>query len=321
MRHCYGFILDAENEQARAFAHKPMLGRSSRQFVRNGMFKAGLQIINDLENPREALVMLMREQEEFTLTFTREDAPGLSPETHSRLALMSQLQPEQPVAVLADDMIRYLAVSLPGSLLRSMALEKRPGHIRMSDIRRLFDDMGVPVKVLHGLKDNCYSVVDGPVGYAAAYAFHRRYTLNRRIAAGVIALSPDCTTVEYEATVGSGTTLYSDVLIMGRTQVGTGCTIYSGNVLQGSTVLGDDCVLYPASRLCNAQVGDRVTMEKCVLTDCCVGDDCQLGPFAVLGPGTVLGRGCRVDSFVTLQNVTVPDGTHVTGSSIGSVKK
>lgn len=313
MKRCYGFILDGETEQARDFARRSLLGRTSKQYVHNALSKAGLEVLNDRENPREALLALLNGGEEFTLTFARENAPCLSPETHARLVQVSEMLPHQPVAALADDMSTYLAIALPSSLLRSMALEKRRGRLYMNAISCLFDDMGVPVKVLGGLDNNCYCVVDGPTGFTTAYRFFRRIILLKLISAGVIVLDPESTTVEYDVRVGPGTTIYAGALLQGRTSVGSGCTLYAGNVLQDGTVLGDDCVLYPASRLRGAHVGDRVTLDHCVLTDCSVGSDCQIGPYAILGAGTVLGCGCRVDSFMALEGVSLPDGAHVTG--------
>ena len=316
MTRAIGMILDGETEQTRAFAQKPLLGRNCRQYVYSALSKAGVDTIYDHQSPRDELLALLSSDEEFFITFVREEAPCLSPETHLRLRKASEMEPEQPVAVLADDMSTYLALCLHSSLLRSLRVEHRGQQMYMSNISRLFDDMGIPVRVLGGQESNCYCLVDGPTGFTTAYRFFRRIILRNMISNGVIVLDPDSTTIEYDVRVGVGTTIYAGVLLQGRTRVGSNCVLYPGNLLQGNTTVGDGCVLYAGTRLQNARVGRHVQLDHAVLMDCEIGDECEISPYVTIGPDVKLGRGCRVGSYVALKSITLADGHSVSGAPL-----
>lgn len=103
----------------------------------------------------------------------------------------------------------------------------------------------------------------------------------------------------------------SSVYIDTDVRIGQDTIIYPGNVLEQGTIIGRQCILYPNSRLSNAIISDRVTIQSSVIIDSEVGDDTTVGPFAYLRPGTRIGRGTRIGDFVEIKNSTIGDGTKV----------
>lgn len=93
-------------------------------------------------------------------------------------------------------------------------------------------------------------------------------------------------------TVGAGTFIARDTVLSGKGSIGRGCTLLGG-------------------RLHNVVLGDGVSVEKSVLTDCTVGAHSTVGPFAYLRPATEVGANCRIGDFVELKNAKIGDGTKV----------
>ncbi len=94
-------------------------------------------------------------------------------------------------------------------------------------------------------------------------------------------------------------------------RIGTGTVVHPGNTLTGGTVVGERCMLLPGSRLHKAVIGDEVTIENSVLTECAVGNRTTVGPFAYLRPGAEIGEGCRVGDFVEIKNSVIGDETKI----------
>ncbi len=94
-------------------------------------------------------------------------------------------------------------------------------------------------------------------------------------------------------------------------KIGSGTVIYPNCTLENGTVIGENCMLLPNSRMSNAQVADKVTIESSVLLDCRVGSGTTVGPFAYLRPNTVIGANCRIGDFVEIKNSHIGDLTKV----------
>lgn len=92
--------------------------------------------------------------------------------------------------------------------------------------------------------------------------------------------------------------------------VGSGTFIAAGTTLSGTGRIGKDCLLR-GGRLHNVTLGDGITIEQSVLTDCRVDSFTTVGPFAYLRPGTVIGERARIGDFVEIKNAEIGNGTKV----------
>lgn len=282
MDHSMGWLLPSQSEH---FARIPLLGRESREHVRQALLGAGIFVPDGA--PGEAELRSAN-----LLVMVRSDVPCLSADTLRGFAMSAHAHHEHPCVLLAADLSTPLAMAMTCEQYRSL-----PDSIDvvrpLDEIAEAFNIMNVPLKVWHDDSTDGYFPVVDALSYAAAFRLLRRAMISRHMENGVIVLDPEHTIIE------------SDVFI------GTGTLVYAGNTLQGSTRIGCDCVLYPNNRMQNATVGDHVTVESSVLLDCTVGSHTTVGPFAYLRPASQIGEHCRIGDFVEVKNSSIGDGTKV----------
>ncbi|MGL4741877.1 MAG: bifunctional UDP-N-acetylglucosamine diphosphorylase/glucosamine-1-phosphate N-acetyltransferase GlmU [Sarcina sp.] len=94
-------------------------------------------------------------------------------------------------------------------------------------------------------------------------------------------------------------------------EIGQDTIIYPNVVLEGNTKIGEDCILYSNSRLNNAIIGDRTTIESSVILDSSVGSDTTVGPFAYIRPDSSIGNHVKIGDFVEVKKSTIGDNTKV----------
>lgn len=83
-------------------------------------------------------------------------------------------------------------------------------------------------------------------------------------------------------------------------------------VLQGTIVLGNRVSIGPNVVLCNATVGDDVTiLANCVIDDAEIGNGSRIGPFARLRPETRLSSNTHVGNFVEIKKSDVGTGSKI----------
>jgi len=84
-----------------------------------------------------------------------------------------------------------------------------------------------------------------------------------------------------------------------------------GTILEGRTVIGSGSVVGPDTRLVDAIVGERTTIQHTVAREVEIGDDCTVGPYVSLRPGTRLAAGAHVGTFVETKNAEIGEGAKV----------
>jgi acetyltransferase-like isoleucine patch superfamily enzyme len=255
-----------------AYASMPLLGKPCAEHVKARMLKAGA----DAEAfDTEELSPCTYD----TVLFAAEHTPCIGD-----LSALVSLAKDKPAALVSPQGAP-LAIALPASQL---AVFDEP--LTMALLQEAYADTLQTVTAK--CEDEAIAVTDAE-SYAAAYRCLRARIVKRHMQNGVIVLDPERTILEADVTIGGGTTLYPD------------------NTLQGHTAIGENCTLYPGSRMADAVIGDRTTVEHSVLIQCKVGSDSTVGPFAYLRPQTVVGDRCRIGDFVEIKNSTIGDETKV----------
>jgi len=134
--------------------------------------------------------------------------------------------------------------------------------------------------------------VTSPRGFAAALRVARRAVAERLMDDGVTIIDPERTYVDWPVTVGSGTTLYPDTYLEGRTTLGAGC------------------VVGPSAKITDSALGDAVIVKMCsVVTESVVEAGVQIGPFAHIRPKTRLSRNVKIGNFVEVKKSTIGPGS------------
>lgn len=280
MKKTLGWIVEAPQNP---LLDRPLLGRVSREHVRQAMEDGGVLVADDqaaFSTPYD-LVLLVRE-----------DAPCLTPALlHSLMQAVGGGTATSGALLSAKR--EALAMVMPRekwfAAVQSYALSAREIAKMLLSGR---DDKEGGQGHKATAPEACIAVDDGP-SFCAAYGILRETIVSRHLAAGVLLLDPRRTIIEAQVTIAPGVTIYPD------------------NVLMGQTAIAEGCVLYPNNRLQNARVGRDTTLESSVLLDCEVGGHNTVGPFAYLRPGTKVGDHCRIGDFVEVKNSSIGDHTKI----------
>lgn len=122
-----------------------------------------------------------------------------------------------------------------------------------------------------------------------------RKLMNERITSftsiGVEFSDPDSCFIDSEVTIGSGTRVGPQVVLLGKTAIGSSVTL-------------EGCAY-----LYNSNIADGANLRWSIrLEDAVVGEDCLVGPFAHLRPGSVLEAEVKIGNFVETKKSTLKKG-------------
>lgn len=117
-----------------------------------------------------------------------------------------------------------------------------------------------------------------------------------------------------EACLQAGITLADPARfdLRGTLRAGQDVLIDINAVLEGEITLGDRVTIGPNVSMCNATVGDDVTiLANCVIEDAVIGSGSRIGPFARLRPETRLAGCTHVGNFVEIKKSEVGEGSKI----------
>jgi bifunctional UDP-N-acetylglucosamine pyrophosphorylase / glucosamine-1-phosphate N-acetyltransferase len=102
------------------------------------------------------------------------------------------------------------------------------------------------------------------------------------------------TYVDVDVTIGSGTCIYPNVFLEGKTQIGKNCILEPGSIIRNST-LENNVVVKAYSHLEDALVKDKA----------------NVGPYARLRPGAEIGEESKIGNFVEIKKSKLMKGVKV----------
>ena len=111
---------------------------------------------------------------------------------------------------------------------------------------------------------------------------------------GVDLMDPVTTYIDYEVNIGSGSIIYPNVVIEGKSLIAEDCVIESNCVIKHS-VIGTNVEIYASS----------------YLEDCKVASMAHIGPFARLRPKADIGENCKIGNFVEVKKSQLAKGVKV----------
>ncbi len=128
--------------------------------------------------------------------------------------------------------------------------------------------------------------------YYASKAYRQRMNFHL-ISMGVHIVDMDNTYVSSDCTIGKGTVILPNSIII------------------KGTIIGEDAKIGPSSYIENAKIGDRTKINNSQVYQSEIGTDGTVGPFAYIRPDCKLGNNIKIGDFVELKKATLDDGTKV----------
>lgn len=177
--------------------------------------------------------------------------------------------------------------------LSALRPDNAQGEYYLTDIIEYYTGRGEPVGAVATDDPAEIAGVNDRIQLAAAEKALRLRILERLMLSGVTVMDPDNTYIDAAVEIGRDTIIYPLTFI------------------EGESKIGENCIIGPSSRLMNAALGPRVTVQNSVVTDSTVGEGSNIGPFAYIRPGCVLGREVKVGDFVELKKTRLGDGAKV----------
>jgi bifunctional UDP-N-acetylglucosamine pyrophosphorylase/glucosamine-1-phosphate N-acetyltransferase len=127
---------------------------------------------------------------------------------------------------------------------------------------------------------------------AKAVEILRQRKIMSLAASGVTIYDPSTTWIELDVKIGRDTTIYSSV------------------VLEGKTVIGQRCKLYPFVHLRDSRVGHDVKiLTSTMIEESIIENGAQVGPFSHLRPKNIIKAGAKVGNFVEMKSTVFGRGS------------
>ncbi|MBM3817694.1 MAG: bifunctional UDP-N-acetylglucosamine diphosphorylase/glucosamine-1-phosphate N-acetyltransferase GlmU [Acidimicrobiia bacterium] len=176
--------------------------------------------------------------------------------------------------------------------LRTIASKNAQGEYYLTDLIGIYRRRKLPVETY--TVENAAEIrgVNSRSELAEVSAIVRQTKNEELMAAGVTIVDPATTYIDPDVQVGADTVIHPGVVLEGQTRIGAACEIHA------------------YTRLVDAEIGDRVTVNNyCLIVGARVADGASVGPFAHLRPETEVGQGAKVGNFVELKKTTLGPGS------------
>jgi bifunctional UDP-N-acetylglucosamine pyrophosphorylase / glucosamine-1-phosphate N-acetyltransferase len=176
--------------------------------------------------------------------------------------------------------------------LRGIASQNAQGEFYLTDLVAIYRRRRLPVETV--VVDNPQQIrgINSRTELAEVGGLVRQQKNEELMAAGVTLIDPATTYIDPDVDVGADTVIHPGVTLEGQTRIGSACEIHSH------------------VRICDAEIGDRVTIHNfCLVLGSRIAADASVGPFAHLRPASAVGEGAKVGNFVELKETTLGAGS------------
>jgi bifunctional UDP-N-acetylglucosamine pyrophosphorylase / glucosamine-1-phosphate N-acetyltransferase len=214
-------------------------------------------------------------------------------QTVERIVEEKDATPEERAITLINTGIYAFDTRDLAESLNALTPDNAQGEYYLTDTLSILRERGKSVLAVQADDEDEIASVNDRAQLANVERILRARICNRWAREGVTIIDPEHTYIGLDVKIGRDTVLLP------------------GTILEGQTVIGEDCVIGPYSRLVNARIRDRVSVEQSVILDSEVKSDTSVGPFAYIRPGSVVGEHVKIGDFVEIKNSTIGDGTKV----------
>jgi bifunctional UDP-N-acetylglucosamine pyrophosphorylase/glucosamine-1-phosphate N-acetyltransferase len=176
--------------------------------------------------------------------------------------------------------------------LRGIASQNAQGEFYLTDLVGVYRRRRLPVETFLLEDVNETRGINSRSELAEVSAIVRQKKNEELMAAGVTIVDPATTYIDDDVQVGPDT------------------VIHPGVILEGQTTVGSACEIHAYVRICDSELGNRVTVRNyCLVTGTRVADGASIGPFAHLRAETVVGEGAKIGNFVETKKTTLGPGS------------
>lgn len=166
------------------------------------------------------------------------------------------------------------------------------GEFYLTDIIEIMSVQGQKVGVHKTPAEQEIVGINARYELAKAVEILRQRKIMSLTESGVTIYDPATTWIDLDVKIGRDTTIYSSVVLEGKTKIGRGCK------------------LYPFVHLRNTRVGDGVSiLTATVIEESTIERGAQVGPFTHLRPKNVIKAGAKVGNFVEMKNTVFGRGS------------
>jgi bifunctional UDP-N-acetylglucosamine pyrophosphorylase/glucosamine-1-phosphate N-acetyltransferase len=99
-------------------------------------------------------------------------------------------------------------------------------------------------------------------------------------------------------------------------EIGRDTIIHPFTTIEGATQIGESCDIGPSVVIRDSRLGNSIAMEQSTVEHSVVEDDVRIRPFVVVGQGCTIGKGSKLNSFVELEDDTIPADSTLAPSSV-----
>ncbi len=176
--------------------------------------------------------------------------------------------------------------------LPKISNKNRKGEFYLTDIIEIMSKRKGQVGVYKAPAEQEIVGINDRYELAQAVEILRLRKIKSLAASGVTVYDPATTWIDLDVRIGRDTTIYSSV------------------VLEGKTVIGQECKLYPFVHVRDSRIGREVNiLTSTVIEESTIANGAQIGPFTHLRPKSVVKAGAKVGNFVEMKNTVFGRGS------------
>ena len=166
------------------------------------------------------------------------------------------------------------------------------GEFYLTDIIEIMSKMDGGVGVYKAPVEQEIVGINDRYELAKAVEVLRQRKIQTLAESGVTIYDPATTWIDLDVKIGRDTTIYTSVVLEGKTKIGRGCR------------------LYPFVHIRDSRVGDDVKiLTSTVIEESTIERSAQVGPFTHLRPKSIIKSGAKVGNFVEMKNTVFGKGS------------
>ena len=170
--------------------------------------------------------------------------------------------------------------------------ENAKGEFYLTDIVEIMSGGNGKVGVFKAPPDQEIVGINDRNELARAIDILRQRKVASLAASGVTVYDPATTWIDLDVKIGQDSTIYSSV------------------VLEGKTRIGQRCKLYPFVHVRESRIGDDVDiLTSSVIENSTIEKGARVGPFTHLRPKSIIKSGAKVGNFVEMKNTVFGRGS------------
>lgn len=168
--------------------------------------------------------------------------------------------------------------------LPKISNQNKKGEYYLTDIIEIMAQEGKKIAPFKTKQNEEFLGVNDRYELAMAVNVLRERKIKQLAEKGVTVYDPSTTWIDFDVRIGRDTTIYSSVII------------------EGKTTIGRQCTFYPFVHVVDSRIGNQVKiLTSTMIEQSTIEDKAQVGPFSHLRPKSILKQGAKIGNFVEMK--------------------